>query len=290
MRHSICLISYNRPDMLKLALEKVERSVNREDFDLFIYQDGPEKIIDLEGYNVVEYHTHPKRVGLSVNILECLRDQFENRGYDLVTIIEDDVLVSDDFAEWTRRCADFEKEEIFTISGFGNTRPGPDDEAFPEYVYLTDWYFTGGVTFRKVDYDLIAPHICKEFFNHSGSYIHSALGELCKEKNPDFYNFVFIAHGQVRWPLQAGLINCIRVAHGRKQITPELSRCQNIGYYGFNQGNKSPDGSDVRNSENWKRGLYFNPTWLPSIPVCDPIITEQSISELRSTKPWEVNK
>lgn len=291
MNHVVAVTSHNRPEMLDACLDYLSRSGSEKGFDTVVYQDGPEHFFSedtLSDYGVKDWHTWDHNIGLSKNILFCLRDMFEERGYDLVTILEDDVLVSSDFIEWVQRCSDLINPEIFTISGFGNVSPQIEYSLYPHNVYLTDWYFTGGVTFRVEDYMMIKDHINSEFFRDSGEYLHYNFGPEVRKKNPFFFDYVFFPNGRVRWPLQAGLINCIRVANGKKQITPELSRCQNIGYYGFNQGQKRPDGTDVRDPENWRKGLYFNPTWQENFPTCYPVIADGShYKQLRNIEPWK---
>lgn len=294
MRHALCLISHNRPDMLDLTLQYVDKLKGRDKVDVFIYQDGPriefkQKVREAMSYGSITMHQTKQCLGLSKNILWCLQDMFEKQGYQLVTILEDDVLLSSDFVEWVQESAFLGGPEIFTISGFGNVGHENKHRVDPSWNAITDWYFTGAVTFRLADYALVKQHICPEFFEHAPGYMHKHLGDSCKKASPEFYNFQFTGPDKVRWPLQAGLINCIRVAHKKKQITPIVSRCQNIGYYGFNQPNKQPDGSDVTDPENWKKGLYYNPTWQEHYEWEKLVIVDAAhFPELRSTKPWTV--
>jgi len=264
MKHAIASISYNRPEMLKLSLEYIAKLHGIEKADRFVFHDGPEPFDFLSEFNLKEVVTRSVRAGLSKNILLALKRLFEKDGYDLVTIIEDDFLLSFDFLDFTL-AAHVHKtsfNDAFTISGFSNTKGDFGPEA-ASWITLTDWYFTGGVTFDRKDYALIEPHISDAFFDDRYYYLKTRIRPIVEKGHPKYCAWQFEG-GEPRHPEQAGLINDLRAARGLKQMTPIVSRCQNIGYYGFHQIMKKPDGSDVRDPENWKRQAYYNPTWKES--------------------------
>ena len=110
----ICSICYNRPEMFKISAESIMACRDKENVDWVAFVDST---IDHSGFGDYELFYREQHLGLSKNVLMALKYGFD-KGYDIVTIIEDDVVVSKDFIEYIKMCMKLKEEDIFSVSGW----------------------------------------------------------------------------------------------------------------------------------------------------------------------------
>lgn len=282
IRHELLSIGFNRPKMMKLSMEHIERALT-DDVHWYLYQDGCEKF-DSDQFNV-EGHIQRKAVlGISKNILTAIQEAFEVRNAQIVTIVESDVLVSKDFIKFVKEAMRLKDKSMFTVSGYSILK----GQHPADHVWGCDWYFPWGVSFDRSDYDLIQPHINNSYFKDNSAYLKAHFEAPLRRTDWGCWQY---AKFLPRHPLQAGLIHNIRVLHGRKQLVPMMSRCQNIGVYGANQIQKTPDKTDVRNEQEWMRSQHYAPTWTPDQDFKELRVVEVGEEALKDTTmditPWK---
>ncbi len=243
--------------MLKKSMDYISAARNIEAHDWYVYLDHHKHNLktDFSTYNLMGVIRRPERYGLTRHILSAMKGLFES-GYEEVLILEDDILISKDFLEFLDLAVKLRDENTFTIAGISNEKVsvfGNDED-----VTFIDWYLPWGVLYCKADYEKIKPHINDKYFSSMRAYIHNNFDELAIKNNKAFYDKCMQSDMN---PMQAGFMNVFRAANNLKQMIPCQSRCQNIGYYGFNQRLKDPDGEDISLEKTWKRAMHYTPTF-----------------------------
>jgi hypothetical protein len=229
---------YNRPEMLKLSLEyeiKARKYHKMEDrfTTLFIIEYGsPKETIDLvKNYPYQSFNIYRKRrFGLTINILEGMKDAFNMTG-DYVIYIEDDILIHETYFKYI--------DLLLNMPEIG------------KWSILSPFNFDDGGDVHEVrkmhHYAALAPVINFEFYE---KHIYPSSNEYYYG-NP--VNFVLQLNGRYEehWKSrrykytnaehheQAGLINRLvdaaMIDDGMHVIMPRINRQQHIGYFGKNR-------------------------------------------------------
>lgn len=243
----MCSISCDRPEMLKVSVDSIKQCRGIENVDWYLIQDGPlyfAECLDLSFDYII---ARERRVGLSCNILWAIEDLFAE-GYKKVIVVEDDIVVSKDFLEFAEMAGKLKRREHFTISGLSNCKKGvPGNET---ELAAVDWYHPWGVVFDEADFEVVKS-LMDEYFNGPLECIKDLAKRI---KDEAYVNKYLTGHINT---LQAGYINTLRKYNRKKQILPCMSRCQNIGYYGFNQHQKKHDGADLSDESVRRRSMHY---------------------------------
>jgi len=104
VKRAIAVIANNRPKYLRLTLDGISCCVGIDDWDLFVYVDGPasEKSKEFATFLPVIPMTikfRPRRLGVLWNTIESIKETFWSLNYDAILWIEDDMLVRPDLLE-----------------------------------------------------------------------------------------------------------------------------------------------------------------------------------------------
>lgn len=271
MRMAIASIGWNRAEIQKYSLRYLNKCRNKNKIDLFVFIDGggmnskkaSHMLRKVRGYNSGPHLIfRDKNLGLSRNILYALREMFES-GYDIVCLLEDDVLVSQDFIDYHIYChqnLQLGKHDIFSVSGYIKEKQDVGKVAAPEGLRLRKWYFPDGVSFSRYVWDkYIMRHITDVYFRDKKGTIDTLKPQILK-KEPEFVNKQWVKDGY-RHKEQAGYLNAIRAYYGMSIIVPAVSRCQDIGFYGYHQRQKSNKGEKIKDKNNWKKSMWYSKCW-----------------------------
>ena len=135
----IILFVYNRPLHTERAIEALLKASNSENFDLFIYSDGPkENLNELEkeninkvkeiihkvtGFKSITIFDAKKNKGLAKSIIDGVSDQIGQYGKAIV--LEDDVIVGKYFLDYMNRALNLyaKQERVFMISAYAFNLP-----------------------------------------------------------------------------------------------------------------------------------------------------------------------
>lgn len=130
----VVLFVYNRSEQLNIVLENLENNPEVSDTNLYIFSDGPKRTIDeikVEAVRKVidEYKEHSqfksvtiykaeKNKGLANSIISGVSSVIEKHGK--IIVLEDDLVVSDDFLQYMNSALDYYEEEprVGAISAF----------------------------------------------------------------------------------------------------------------------------------------------------------------------------
>jgi len=248
--------AWNRPEMLQLSIEyELEaRKYHKFSSDLmgvFVLDYG----YDDKMLEIIDNYPDPKmvikrerRLGLTVNILEGLKESFTHAD-DYVIYIEDDMLIHKTYFKFMDVVMDIADPNIYSLiigysKGIHNKNGNFDNPS-------------GDINSIRRDhaYAAFAPLIRKEFFNNyvlpcitptyykdfgSRDKFVVALADKYKDdKRFKYRDSRLHTHNE-----QAGLINRLVdvafIEEGLYTLRPEITRTIHIGFYGKNRAGKLP--------------------------------------------------
>jgi len=230
---------YNRPEMLELSIEYEKAA--REHFQIhdvewttmFLVEHGaPKKVVEL----VNEYPfdkiiiNRDKKLGLTINILEGMKEAFKLTS-SYIVYVEDDVLLHATYFNYMDTLLKMSDE----IGKFSVLSPfNKNDNGDVNNVY------------RGHHYAALAPLIDKSYFN---KYVKRCANKIyyerpaafvitLNEKYKQYWGREYKYKNHMHYE-QAGLHNRLvdiaLIEEGRPVIMPEVNRQQHIGFYGKNR-------------------------------------------------------
>jgi len=267
MKFAVAIFTWNRPHMFDLSLKHLAECRGAQHIPIHVYLDGG-RTSESEIQNIIDKYKdkfaatsltcRPVNWGLTRNILISVQETFA-RGYDVVCLLEDDVLCSKDFLEYHKRChttLDFEKLNLLAIAGYTKEGPKAADGMNPaEAIFLQQWYTPDGVSFRRNEWNLVEERM-KDYLRDPIGTLNSMKDAVIKAEPQRQDMWV---GNMPKYVAQAGYIQRIRAARGMKIVCPCMSRCQDIGFYGTHEpsGLKVYTGIDPYDKENWKRSHWY---------------------------------
>lgn len=229
---------YDRPEMLYLSVEheiaaRKHHMIEGDFITLFLVEHGsPQLTLKLiEQYPFRSYCVlRPRKFGLTINILEGMKEAF-SLADDYVIYIEDDILLHRTYFEYMDTLLNMEDlGEWSVLSPYNKNDDGDVNEVF-----------------RGHHYAALAPLINKEFY---GKYILECSTPRYYNNPPEFVsslNYMYSDHwesGEYKYKdtthyEQAGLINRLvdaaMIDDDMHVIMPKVNRHQHIGYFGKNR-------------------------------------------------------
>lgn len=145
----IILFCYNRPRVLRKAIECLQKNTLARESDLFIYSDGSKSdedkkkvdevralIRDTTGFKRITIIESENNKGLANSVIAGVSDVIRQSGR--VIVLEDDLVTSPCFLEYMNKALDCyrDNKRVFCINGMGYLNP----QQFPS-DYKEDFYF-----------------------------------------------------------------------------------------------------------------------------------------------------
>ena len=130
----IVIFTYRR--LIHRTIDSLLDNELAKDSDLYIFSDGSKNEKDLEdvmetrkylqtieGFKRIKIIESPNNKGLANSIIDGVREVLDK--YGKIIVLEDDLIVSNDFLEYMNTALDFyqNKESIWSISGYGPNLP-----------------------------------------------------------------------------------------------------------------------------------------------------------------------
>lgn len=275
MQIAILVTAYNRHDFLIRTITALSKCRGVEDTQQFFFVDHSDRQNEIvsainkaqkerastttQKYSVIAHATHQ---GPSKNILEALRDLFDNRGFHFVFCLDDDLLPSADWIEMFQYCyRNFSiAANYIGIAGYSNNAEELENNmAMENKLSPVTWFNWIGCALSRNDWTIIKEHVTEKYYSDMWGYT-TVLWKRVMATDPDFTKKTN-HKGKYCFPEHDGLINIIRALHGKKQLIPIQSRIRHIGYFGSNQKQKRQDGTDPNDSKNWKTAISYNDCW-----------------------------
>lgn len=232
----IVLFVYNRPEHTRRTLEALAANFLAAESDLIVYADGPKKpehaesvrkvrdiVRGVSGFKSLKLIEREANLGLAKSIIAGVTAACDSRGK--VIVLEDDLLVSQQFLTFLNRGLDcYESEErVFQVSGY----------MFPGCSTVTDTFFLpltttwGWATWQRAwryfdpqlsGFDLIGSSAeLRRRFNINGTYDYFSMAEQQRSG--------FIDSWGIRWYLSVFLRDGLT-------LFPSVSLVENIGVDG----------------------------------------------------------
>lgn len=233
---------YNRPEMLYLSIEYEMRareyhSLPGQFKTLFLVEAGtPQEVLNIiQKYpGEAMYEFRPKRYGLTVNILEGMKQAF-NMTDDYIVYIEDDILIHHTYFKFMDVLMNMPEIQgkYSILSPFTKKDDGNVHHVFKRHHYAALAPLIPKDFYTKY----ILPHSIMEYYKNEPGFIH-AMDKHYSEKGYREkgykYNYEKLQHIQ-----QAGLLNRLSdvamIEEDKWIINPCINRQQHIGYFGHNR-------------------------------------------------------
>lgn len=262
MQAPIALFVYNRIEHTKQVLQALEKNIDADKSELYIFSDAPadetekENVAKVRKYVDAYSHTNKfkhveicyaqKNKGLSTSLIDGITKIINQ--YGRIIVLEDDHVTSPDFIVFMNRALDYYENDskIWSISGFT-----PDFKALHYYrhdVYCgCRGYCWGWATwknrFDKVDWEVrdfnnfIKDKKAQKVFNRGGLDMTPLL-KLQKEGKVNSW--------AIRWCYQEYKENMLT-------IFPRCSKVKNIGFdgSGTNSGNGKVFQAKIKEEKEW---------------------------------------
>ena len=243
MRNVILRPIYNRIEMLSLSIEYEIEARNHHQLPgnfitIFLVEYGtPVEVLDMISHYPFESQCilRPKKFGLTINILEGMKDAFALAD-DYIVYIEDDILVHKTYFQYLDIIMNMENIGKYSvISPYNHNDSGNVDEIY-----------------RAHHYAALAPLITKEFhtkyvypisnpayYNNKSAFLIK-LNEKYKEHwKSRRYKYTCASHNE-----QAGahnrLVDAAMIDEGMYVIMPKVNRQIHIGFMGKNRSGVLP--------------------------------------------------
>lgn len=242
---------FDRPEMLYLSVEYEiaarKRHMLEGDFiTLFLIEhDSPQLTMKLvQQYPFRNYCImRPRKFGLTINILEGMKEAFSLTD-DYVIYIEDDILLHKTYFEYIDKLFNMEDLGKWSVLSPYNV----DDDGDVNKVFRGHHYAALAPVINKEFYmNYIFECSTMDYYNNPPRFV-SSLNEMYREDwESGKYKYKDTAHYE-----QAGLINRLvdaaMIDEDMYVITPDIPRQQHIGYFGKNRpgGNIPGDSFEER--------------------------------------------
>jgi len=127
----ICLFAYNRLHTLQRTVEALQKCEESKDSILYLFCDGIKNEMDKEnvkdvrnylnsitGFKHIELYIKEHNIGVSAIIIEGISNTLLK--HDKVIIIEDDIVVSQNFLQFMNQCLNYyqNNSQVLSVSGF----------------------------------------------------------------------------------------------------------------------------------------------------------------------------
>lgn len=258
----IILFCYNRIDHLKKTITSLKKNKLSKYSDLIIFSDGPKnlkenpKIIKirnylkkLKGFKSVKIYNKKENKGLALSIISGLNLIFKK--YSSAIILEDDLIVSNNFLTYMNDGLNHFKNNDKVISIHGYSYPFKENKNDPDYFFLKGADCWGWATWaeswsifendgKKLKKNIINEKKISEFnFNNSFDYMKMLNNQILGKNNS----------WAIRWYASAFLKN-------KLTLYPKKTFVKNIGTDGSGTHGKE-------NYENYNVKKFLNNSYIP---------------------------
>lgn len=225
MKECILVCTYRRPELLKCCLERITDHYGYSD-DLFVFADRGEvdqQLQDICAGECAKLIAQPihKFYGNSYSAGEALRFAY-NSGYELIHVIEDDVLIKPGFFDWTRQVHE-DWDDIFCSCGWVFNREMP----LVEETYFALWIYIPQFSIRRDKLELVLPHLNPIYYSDLQKYVYENFKDNpIKNLHPHT-----IQHFEID-----GLLQRIMMRHKMQVAWNGIAKVKHVGAFGYNAG------------------------------------------------------
>jgi len=238
MSEIVLVPAWRRSEFLWAALTRIWTARDNEDIVVRVCLDRhyfPETEWAAKQFNSrvaenkleLRYSGQHRTRGNSYNVIESYKEAISD-GFDLIHLVEEDVLVGYDYFDFHRRA--HELEESFSVSACRNQQfpVGQDPKQDDEAVYLHGSYQSIGVSFQRSVLEYSLAGIGSDYYNDMVGYCHR-----------NFPNTAIPAgHAE-----QDGLLHRQQEHLGIPTMYGAVPRAYHAGFVGYHRKGAMPDGT-----------------------------------------------
>lgn len=261
MKTAVSLVGFNRPNYFKECVDSLAKN-DLSGVDVFCFVDGgPQskadeyaKIVDAAGIEVKNFIAQPTNIGCGNHMIYVRELLLEERKYDRLLIIEDDVVVTSSYVKFMSTLADwgYNQQGVGVISGFSPIKTAASDiDAVSGDVFLGDsnWisYLISREVWHAIRLDMLE---YRDLFLSNCDYHarnHSEIRNWLYAKVVNRQNLpkTFPECVELFWKKQTskfvnrssatgqdGVTCAMLFRHGLAKMATRLNRCKHIGIYG----------------------------------------------------------
>lgn len=249
----VALFAYNRPELLKQALDALASNFLAENTDIYIFSDAPKSEEDLtrvtavrgeasqpRNFRSIKIIEREENYGLANNIIGGVTDIIQEHGR--IIVLEDDLRTSTNFLCFMNSCLEYYqgRTSIYSISGYTPSMPILSALAKDSYLSFrpSSWgWATWSDRWERVDWSVAdysqfmsSPSRRREF-NRGGIDLRRMLTHYMQGKNNSW---------AIRWAYDM-------YKRDMHSVYPVASKVQNIGFgaNGTHCQNRNIYGSDL---------------------------------------------
>jgi len=234
----ILIFSYNRLDELQQTVAHLKRAMLSDQSILYIYSDGPKKESDVEslekvreflktitGFKKIIYKFSAINKGLASSIIDGVSEVLEN--HDSAIILEDDLLVSDNFLVYMNQALNYyeQDQKVLSVCGYTHKLKTKKSKNYPYDVYFTkrssSWGWAtwknkwDGIDWEVKDFKEFSENIsARKKFNKWGSDMYTMLK---RQQNGEINSWA------IRYTYH-------QYKHDMYSVFPLISKIKNIGF------------------------------------------------------------
>ena len=189
MLSPIILFAYNRPFHTYHTLIALTKNKESKDSDLIVYIDGPRNIKELNlidnvekiissfqgKFNSIKINRAEINKGLAKNIIDGISNELNN--YESVIILEDDIIVSTKFLEYTNNALNFYQNinSVWHINAFNLPI---EKNINTEYVFTRLMFCWGWATWKDRWFSFVNDYLSQDPYHISFIFDKSMRNEL----------------------------------------------------------------------------------------------------------------
>jgi len=201
----------HRPELLALALEKLDQARKPENLDVRIYADTSADLESIECVRDVYYpealifqaNPHIQAPSGCWNILNAIKSGYRT-GADYIFLIEEDVLIKPDFFTFH-----LSQTDCLASCGRKDRR---------HYLLYPDLYTNPGSCLHRELVEQLIPHICDDYFTRLREYMDEHFGSWDTQSH-----------------LDDGLIRRVIRQMGGRAVYPDIPVCAHQGFRAYNK-------------------------------------------------------
>jgi len=223
----VIIPTYKRPEFLACCVKRIRKI--EPDIDITVFPDhgtyeDPElrKAADLAGDFAINFVPEHDYYGNTMNVMEAFRWAF-NEYYDRIYLVEDDVMVHDDFFSWHREQHEDCPELFASMAWVFNRHIDLVDQ-----VLYQPWYYSVGTCFSREKPWLVVKHATPRYYADMQGYIAEVFKDCMLNRNRPQFG---IEHFE-----QDGLIQRVMDLDKSQTASPGIAKCSHLGCFGYNRG------------------------------------------------------
>ena len=227
----ILLPCWRRAEFLQYALENIQKANGAEKncYTFLIDRGYSQEVVEVinnfplnKELRFAPPHRHP---GNSYNVLEGYLWASNQNGYNLVHLIEEDIMCSVDYFDFHERVQS--KYDSFCVSACRNQNLSTESNEDSSAVYYHPSFQSLGISWKYDNLKKVVKHANARYYRNPTGYLRNQFPNSAKTNHTE----------------QDGLIWRVMVQGNHQCLFPNVARCSHLGFVGYNRKGKPLEGT-----------------------------------------------